>query len=114
MVGNTQFKLAFWTVLAALCIAFSAQAPGDGGCLPSPDRRLLVPADAGGHLRTRVYDRANLPDCLREILRLAGCRVQAWVPQFMAESRIDSCGVEFGGFLVSRGMTRAYSCDAGK
>jgi len=26
MVGNTQYKLAFWTVLAALCIAFNAQA----------------------------------------------------------------------------------------
>jgi hypothetical protein len=200
MVGNTQFKLAFWTVLAALCIAFNAQAtsyqewtasyartnlanggfpgpadkvlfivtsvegdgpsptnrvrsrfpnvvktgwivsttgfvrsfyetdfgthgggstqptisgeglkqldkllatlPGDGARLPPPDRRLLVQADVRGHLLTRVYDRANLPDRLREILRLAGCRVQAWVPQFTADSRIDSCGFEFGGFLA--------------
>jgi hypothetical protein len=200
IVGNTQYKLAFWTVLAALCIAFNAQAtsyqewiasyartnlairgfsgsadevlfivtsvegdgasptnwvgsifpkvveagsivsttgfvygfvesffetsgttpmrptisgedlkqlgkllaklPGDGARLPPPDRRLLVQADVRGHLLTRVYDRANLPDRLREILRLAGCRVQAWVPQFAPDNRVDSCGVEFGGFLA--------------
>jgi WD40 repeat protein len=77
-----------------------AALPGDGARLPPPDRRLLVQADPGGHLLTRVYDRANLPDRLREILRLAGCHVQEWVPQFTADSRIDSCGFDFGGFLA--------------
>jgi len=77
-----------------------AKLPSDGARIPPPGRRLLVQADVRGHLLTRVYDRATLPVPLCEIFRLAGCGVPAWVPQYPAHSRIDSCGVEFGGFLA--------------
>jgi hypothetical protein len=77
-----------------------AELPSDHARLPPADRRLLVQTEVRPHLLTRVYDRANLPDRLQEILRLAGCYVGTWVPQFAPDSKIDSCGFEFGGFLA--------------
>jgi hypothetical protein len=76
-----------------------AELPDDGSRLPPTGRRLLLQAAMGGTTMARVYDRANAPGKLWEILRLGECRVGAYVPEFEPRSRIESRGYENGGFF---------------
>jgi len=73
--------------------------PGDHSHLPPADRRMLLCANVDGRRITRVYDRANAPDVVWEILRLGRCGIGSWVPQFLPSSKIDVSGFDFGGFL---------------
>ena len=50
--------------------------------------------------RSRVYDRANAPEKIWDILRLTG-GMGSWVPEYKPQSIINARGVELGGFLCA-------------
>jgi hypothetical protein len=56
----------------------ASKLPADAGALPSPERRLLIQTRKATH----VYDRAELPDTVNELLRVSGCPVGSWWPIF--------------------------------
>jgi WD40 repeat protein len=76
-----------------------AKLPDDGKRLPPPDRKLMVEADVNGTRIVRVYDRANAPASVWEILRLINYRIAAYTLELKASSEIDARGLEHGGFL---------------
>ena len=63
--------------------------PQDGSRLPPSGRRLLVEATGSAGSVARAYDKANLPDCVLEMLRLVGA--DAWAifdfPQIQPDER---------------------------
>ena len=63
-----------------------SRLPDDGARLPPPGRRLVLQVPEGDHFGARVYDRANAPDEVWEILRLSLSGVRSWVPEFKSES----------------------------
>lgn len=73
--------------------------PEDHGRLPPLGRRVLLQVAAGDGFVTRVYDRANLPVKVLEVLRLSECRVSAWVPEFKPQGEITVAGSAVGGFF---------------
>ncbi|EEF63471.1 WD40 repeat domain-containing protein [Pedosphaera parvula] len=77
-----------------------ARLPEDGFHLPPPGRRMLLQAVSGQRLVTRVYDLANTPDIVWEILRLSGCAMNSWVPKFKSQSVIDTRVSQFDGFCA--------------
>ncbi len=62
--------------------------PDDGARLPPFDRRVVLQVPEGDHSRARVYDRANAPDEVLEILRLTESGIGPWVPEFKPESTV--------------------------
>ncbi len=76
------------------------ELPPDNGRLPPADRRVLLQANVHSSLVTRVYDRADLSSRILKIFRLAECHIEAWIPHFAAESKIDCCGYESSGTLA--------------
>ena len=58
-----------------------AHLPGDGGRLPPPNRRVVVQTPEDSGFRVHVYDRANLPDELLEIIRVTDVRIAPWMPE---------------------------------
>ncbi len=67
-----------------------SKLPDDGGRLPPPNRRLVVQVPEGDHSRTRVYDRANAPDVVWEIIRISQpgssmATIRSWMPKFQSE-----------------------------
>jgi hypothetical protein len=77
-----------------------AALPDDEKRLPPKGRRLLVRGAMGEKSVTRVYDRANAPAPVWEMLRLIGSRLGAYVPQFQPKSEIDARGFQHDGFLA--------------
>jgi hypothetical protein len=55
---------------------FIAQLPDDGSRLPPPGRRLLIQFRGANGIGARVYDRANAPAIILELLRIS----RSWVP----------------------------------
>ena len=75
--------------------ALLAALPDDESQLPPPDRRLLVEDRVGDRLRSRVYDLADLPDPVIEILRTTESDIRSWVPEFKPdEERRDGDAVQ--------------------
>jgi WD40 repeat protein len=67
-----------------------SKLPDDGARLPPPNRRIVLQVPAGDHFRVRVYDRANAPDVVWEIIRLSQpwtsmATIGSWVPKFSSE-----------------------------
>ncbi len=63
--------------------------PDDGARLPPPGRYLVLQVPEGNHCRARVYDRANAPDEVWEILHLSRSGIGQWVPAFKSESDLE-------------------------
>jgi WD40 repeat protein len=63
-----------------------ANLPDDGARLPPGGRRLVVQVADADHFRVRVYDRANAPSEILEILRLTGSGIRSQVPTFKPSS----------------------------
>jgi hypothetical protein len=61
------------------------ELPDDGSKLPPPGRRVVVQVASGGGLLARVYDRANLPQSVLEVLRLSHSQIRPITLTFPAE-----------------------------
>lgn len=59
--------------------------PDDFGRLPPPDRRLVLQVPSPEGIVARVYDRANAPQQVLEILRLARSTISSFVLKLKAE-----------------------------
>ena len=77
-----------------------ANLPDDGARLPPPGRRLVLQVPEGDHFRARVYDRANAPDEIWDVLRCSLCRVRSWVPEFALASELRVGRGEDNGLLA--------------
>jgi len=70
-----------------------ANLPDDHSLLPPVGgRRLVLQVQKDNQVRARVYDRANLPDEILEILRLGECRISSWALKFDAKSTLNTGG----------------------
>jgi WD40 repeat protein len=59
--------------------------------LPPRDRRFLLQAKSGESVKTRVYDRAQLPEVVLELLRLSSTvSISSWSPRFLSTGVIQS------------------------
>jgi WD40 repeat protein len=91
-----------------------AKLPDDGLRLPPAGRRLLIQAAAGAKSIVKVYDRANAPDEVLEILRVSNSQIDAWMPGFQPNSEIDAGPYRHGGFLcLSPDGTQIIVSDGG-
>ena len=72
--------------------------PDDGGHLPPEGRRLLLQGVAGHDLIVRVFDRANAPSEVWELVRLSRCEITSWQPTFLPQSEISASKFALGGF----------------
>jgi len=63
----------------------AANLPDDHSQLPLPGRRLIIEAAISGKRSVRVYDRANMPDAVLQIIRLTGAGIQPWTIHFPPE-----------------------------
>jgi hypothetical protein len=59
-----------------------AKLPDDGARLPPRGRRLVVQVAAEDHFAVRMYDRANAPSIVLDLLRLSRSPIRSWVPEF--------------------------------
>lgn len=62
------------------------ELPADGSHLPPAGRRMMIQVWENGQVTARVYDRANAPAKVYEILRLSLCAIRSWVPEFQPKS----------------------------
>jgi hypothetical protein len=69
-----------------------AKLPDDGARLPPVGRRVMLQVPEGDHSRARVYDRANAPDEVLEILRLSLSGIRSSVPEIKPKSEIRTGG----------------------
>jgi hypothetical protein len=68
----------------------AANLPDDYSHLPPPGRRLVIQVSTPPIVR--VYDRANLPDDVLDILHLVGAGVEPWILRLKPEPRIAPDG----------------------
>jgi len=85
------------------------QLPDDHARLPPPGRRLVIQAPAAGGPVIRVYDRANLPDPVLEIIRLLRVRFATWSIHFPPEK--TGSAAEFSQAGIQVRWPRATSPD---
>jgi WD40 repeat protein len=74
--------------------------PDDGRQVPPPGRRLVLQVPEGDHCRAQVYDRANAPDRVLEILRLSLSGIRSWAPEFKSESDLPVGPDQNNGILA--------------
>jgi WD40 repeat protein len=87
--------------LAAALRPLIAALPPDGGALPPAGCRLLIEGDAGnGRIVTAVYDRANLPDPVLDLLRRSKCGVGSDVPVVQPMADIEAADFQRIGCLT--------------
>jgi WD40 repeat protein len=90
-----------------------AHLPDDGSRLPPPGRRLVISVASGGDVLARVYDRANAPDEVLEILRLTQSRIKSWAPSIEPLSKWTAGASEYyGGFSLSADGRQIVSSSA--
>jgi WD40 repeat protein len=82
--------------------ALVARLPDDHSQLPSAGRRLVVQVPAGNETFARVYDRANLPEEVLQILRLSDCGLTSWAFKFAPQSQWqDGTGSQYAAIAIS-------------
>ena len=65
--------------------------PQDGERLPPHGRRLLIQKKDGDGITSRLYDRANAPEPVLEILRIGNFRwFRPWTAEFASNNKIDA------------------------
>lgn len=90
-----------------------AYLPDDGSQLPPPGRRLVIRVATGDDVLVRVYDRANAPDQILEILRLTQSRIKSWAPSIEPLSKWTAGDYSYyGGFSLSADGTQIVSSGA--
>jgi WD40 repeat protein len=65
----------------------AANLPDDHLHLPPPGHRLVLQVAKGNGVLARVYDRANMPDRVLEVLRLTGTDIRPLVANFEPEKK---------------------------
>jgi WD40 repeat protein len=75
------------------------KVPDDHSRLPPAGRRLVIQTTATKQLVVRVYDRANLPDSVLEIIRTSRADIKPWSLQFApekvgSESEFSKSGIQ--------------------
>jgi len=61
------------------------ELPDDGSRLPPSGRRMMIQVWDGDKSIERVYDLANAPEKVHDILRLSLCAMKSYVPEFKPE-----------------------------
>jgi WD40 repeat protein len=90
-----------------------AHLPADGSRLPAPGRRLVFRMATRDDFLVRVYDRANAPDEILEILRLTQSRIKSWAPSIEPQSKWTAGDSDYyGGFSLSADGTQIVSSSA--
>lgn len=64
-----------------------ANLPDDHAYLPPAGRRLVLQVPDGNQVLAKVYDRANMPYEVMEILRLSQSRIKSWALTFDTQRR---------------------------
>jgi hypothetical protein len=77
-----------------------SKLPDDGARLPPFDRRVVLQMPEGDHSRVRVYDRANAPDEVSEILRLSLSGIRSWVLEIKSENDLIVGGHSINGLFA--------------
>jgi hypothetical protein len=85
------------------------QLPDDHSRLPPPGRRLVIQAPAADGAAARVYDRANLPDPVLEIIRMVRVRFATWSIDILPEKAGSAADFSQAGIQVR--WPRAISPD---
>jgi WD40 repeat protein len=81
--------------------------PDDRAELPPPGRRLVIQVAAENGVLARVFDRANAPDEILQILRVSQSRIKSWAPGFEPRKRWQAGGYsESGAFTLSPDKTQ--------
>lgn len=76
-----------------------ARLPDDHGILPPVSRRLLIETANQPERHVRVYDLANAPPDICELMRLLPTGI-AYVPRFQASGSVHVGGYEYDGALA--------------
>jgi WD40 repeat protein len=80
--------------------------------LPPANRRLLVQAFVNRRSVSKIYDRANLPDDVLEILRLTGGGIRPFVIEFAPQRQISTGrSMGRGTFAISPDAARIVTAD---
>lgn len=92
--------------------SLAANLPSDHSRLPPPGRRLVIQASVADETIVRVYDRANLPDEVFDLLSLAKMQIQPWSLRFNPEkiwnlSEFFASGIQ----LPNEPLAKTYSPD---
>ena len=74
-----------------------ARLPGDGSRLPPAGRRVLVQVMESGRIISQVYDRANAPDEVLELLRVSRSQVRTWLPEFQPVTEFPAHEFSYDG-----------------
>ena len=87
--------------------------PDDNSTLPPLGRRIVLQVATGNSVLARVYDRANAPVEILDILRLTQSRVKSWAKSFEPQSKWTAGDFSFyGGFGLSADGTQIISAGA--
>jgi len=90
-----------------------AHLPDDGSRLPPPGRLLVIRVATGDDVLVRVYDRADAPDEILEILRLTQSRIMSWAPSIEPLSKWSAGDYSsYGGFSLYADGTQIVSSGA--
>ena len=90
-----------------------AHLPYDGSHLPPPGRRLIFRVATGDGVLVRVYDRANAPDEILEILRVTQSRIKSRAPSIEPLSKWTAGASDYyGRFSLSADGTQIVSSSA--
>jgi WD40 repeat protein len=76
-----------------------AKLPDDKSKFPPSGRRLILQNYNNGQVVTRVYDRANAPEIVLEILRVSQCAIGSSPLEIAPQSQIDAAGSGNGGLF---------------
>lgn len=87
--GEGSFRGGGGGKLAALDFArlesLMENLPDDGHRVPPADRRIMVRVQRNGGETVRLYDNANLPDEIVDMIRITGARIKVQMPVFQPD-----------------------------
>ncbi len=63
--------------------------PPSSASLPELNRRLIVQVANDGKYDARVYDRADLPNGILELVRITGTKIRPWMPSLKPSTEVE-------------------------
>ena len=83
--------------------------PDDFSALPPPERRLVLQVAGADRVIARVYDRANAPETILQILRLTQSNIKSWLLTFQPKDQWTAGGGNGGALTLSPDGTQVVS-----